>query len=910
VNGNGFISSSVVNWNGSARTTTFVSSTQLQAAISATDIASAGADQVTVTNPAPGGGTSGKSAFNVLALPAISSLSPSTATAGGSAFTLTVNGSGFVSGSTVNWNGAARTTTFVNSKQLKVAILSTDIAMATTAQVTVSNPASGGGTSGSFAFTVTNPMPSVSSMNPSTTTAGSSGFILTVNGSGFVNNSVVNWNGSPRTTTFVSATQLQAAISATDIATSGMDQVTLNNPSPGGGTSGSVSFSVTSSTTTATAPAAAYSFSEGVGSTTADSSGNGNTGVLQGPTWTTSGKYGDALYYNGVNAYVDLGNPASLQSQGSMTWAAWVYMTGWPTTNCQIVSRANSTGGWSLRASWDSGVRSFAVSVAGSSGQAVRYSNTVPSLNTWYYVAGVYDANGKNLDIYVNGVLDDGVLSGKIPKNQTLVNVNTTIGKASNGQFFFGTIDELHIYTTALSLSAIQKAMTTLPSQPVKTTLTATVLPTSPSDARTTPLSTKVPEVEGSRTAGTTTLSCSPKTVDAGSRTTCQLQIPARPVAVPIQLTPSSADVKIPALVSSRPNQTSLTFQVWTEPAARQQMAVITANLGDNSAYDTILVMPAARPVLKVPANKIGRFGNPLAFDVLALDPSDLPLQLAATALPSGASFNTSSGRFEWTPTEAQAGIYHVDFVATNSAGQSSSGRVRIEVDSANPVLTPSPDLACSPGAVAELTGKWLTAPGATFSDLSGNSKDLGGTRVTVNDQHAPVLFASDTLVRFLCPRLEPGAQIKVSVTTSSATSNALISTMQTASPQILSLDRSEPLQGMISFPGTTEIAMDRNFLIPAHPAQPGDQILIWATGLDAVSHTPGTMSVRLGGVYAPIDSVESVPGFAGVYTIQVRVPDGAAPGRAVPAQLDVASPDGRWFTSRPVSLVIESSSQ
>src|SRR4029077_8013234 len=69
-------------------------------------------------------------------------------------------------------------------------------------------------------------------------------FTLTVNGTGFLNGSAVQWNGVSRTTTFVSATQVQAAITATDLAEAGIGQVTVFNPAPGGGTSGNSAFTI------------------------------------------------------------------------------------------------------------------------------------------------------------------------------------------------------------------------------------------------------------------------------------------------------------------------------------------------------------------------------------------------------------------------------------------------------------------------------------------------------------------------------------------------------------------------------------------------------------------------------------------------------------------------------------------
>ena len=69
-----------------------------------------------------------------------SPLVPGQKTPGSKAFTLTVNGTGFVSGATVYWNGSSRTTTFVKSTQLTASINATDVAKAGTATVTVANP--------------------------------------------------------------------------------------------------------------------------------------------------------------------------------------------------------------------------------------------------------------------------------------------------------------------------------------------------------------------------------------------------------------------------------------------------------------------------------------------------------------------------------------------------------------------------------------------------------------------------------------------------------------------------------------------------------------------------------------------------------------------------------------------------
>src|ERR1700722_9491574 len=83
-----------------------------------------------------------------------------------------------------------------------------------------------------------NPVPLINNpLVPTSVAPGGAGFTLTVNGTGFVSGSVVSWNGSPRTTHFVSSSQLTATIPASDIATAGTASINVLNPTPGGGLS-------------------------------------------------------------------------------------------------------------------------------------------------------------------------------------------------------------------------------------------------------------------------------------------------------------------------------------------------------------------------------------------------------------------------------------------------------------------------------------------------------------------------------------------------------------------------------------------------------------------------------------------------------------------------------------------------
>lgn len=173
-------------------------------------------------------------------VPTLASISPASATAGTSGVTLTVDGTNFIGGalgSVVRFNGANLATTYVSPTRLTATLGAVNLESSTIAAVTVFNPAPGGGTSAAQQFTVTAPVPTTASISPATATAGSAGFTLTVNGTDFVKNSVVRWNGSDRVTTFRSATQLSIAVTAADIQSAGLAVITVVSPAPGGGTS-------------------------------------------------------------------------------------------------------------------------------------------------------------------------------------------------------------------------------------------------------------------------------------------------------------------------------------------------------------------------------------------------------------------------------------------------------------------------------------------------------------------------------------------------------------------------------------------------------------------------------------------------------------------------------------------------
>lgn len=160
VTGTGFVATSVVRWNAAARPTTFLSSTQLQAAIPASDLTIPGSVSITVATPAPGGGTSNPLPFTIEAqapVPTLTGIDPSQKIRRSRAFTMMLEGTGFRSNTQVWWNGAARTTEFVSESTLRAFIPASDMLAPGVATVAVFTPPPGGGLSNTRSFTIASP---------------------------------------------------------------------------------------------------------------------------------------------------------------------------------------------------------------------------------------------------------------------------------------------------------------------------------------------------------------------------------------------------------------------------------------------------------------------------------------------------------------------------------------------------------------------------------------------------------------------------------------------------------------------------------------------------------------------------------------------------------------------------------
>jgi len=209
VQGSGFVSGAVVQLRSTALATTWLSSTLLQAQVLRGQVATAAQMNVAVKSPGPRAQSSNVQVLAVASTPVINSLEPSAMVAGSAAFTLTVVGSGFVSGAVVKLGGTALPTTFQNANELTAQVTAAQVAAVASLSLTVSNP---NGTASNGQTLAVTAAPAISSLQPTSVTAGPAAFALFVRGTGFVSGSSVELNGTPLSTTFVDSTELDAHV--------------------------------------------------------------------------------------------------------------------------------------------------------------------------------------------------------------------------------------------------------------------------------------------------------------------------------------------------------------------------------------------------------------------------------------------------------------------------------------------------------------------------------------------------------------------------------------------------------------------------------------------------------------------------------------------------------------------------
>jgi YD repeat-containing protein len=205
-------------------------------------------------------------------------------------------------------------------------------------------------------------------------------------------------------------------------------------------------------------PVGWWKFDEGSGSTTADSSGNGNTGTLvSSPVWAAGIIGPGALTFNGSTNYVNAPNTAgsldNLQNT-TMTVAAWIKASS---SGGGGAGRIIENGGWFFAMAGASTAPSVRFTIQ-DTGAYTTSSNSV-ALNTWVHVAATWDVRGtgSGIHIFVNGVQADGTANAGTGTPGTDVGSASIGNRASDhARGFAGGIDDLRVYNRILSAAEIR----------------------------------------------------------------------------------------------------------------------------------------------------------------------------------------------------------------------------------------------------------------------------------------------------------------------------------------------------------------------------------------------------------------------------------------------------------------------
>lgn len=198
-------------------------------------------------------------------------------------------------------------------------------------------------------------------------------------------------------------------------------------------------------------PVAEYHFNEGAGATVEDVSGHGLAGTISGAMWTSEGRYGGALEFDGVDDWVTVEANPLLDLTTGMTLEAWVYPTGGQGAWQAAIVRETSSGlAYALYASDEASQPAAYVRIDGVKHSAEDVS-PLPT-NQWTHIAATFD--GECLRMFVNGVevRCTGIVAGAMDNDANLLRFG---GQSPWGDYFAGRIDDIRIYDRALTAAEI-----------------------------------------------------------------------------------------------------------------------------------------------------------------------------------------------------------------------------------------------------------------------------------------------------------------------------------------------------------------------------------------------------------------------------------------------------------------------
>ncbi|GAB3143529.1 hypothetical protein GCM10027290_19980 [Micromonospora sonneratiae] len=204
-----------------------------------------------------------------------------------------------------------------------------------------------------------------------------------------------------------------------------------------------------------TTPVGRWRFDQTTGATAKDSVGN-NPAAATDVTWST--ERGGAATFNGTSSYLATDSPA-VDSARSFTVAAWVKLTDNTARRKVLATVGKQQSSFELRYDNSNNRWRFVMKYADvpDAGGTAANSTSVPALNTWTHLAGVYDASTGGLSLYVNGVKEGS--SAHVTPFTTLgpLLIGAGIYNAERGDHWKGGISDVQAYSRVLTAAEIGK---------------------------------------------------------------------------------------------------------------------------------------------------------------------------------------------------------------------------------------------------------------------------------------------------------------------------------------------------------------------------------------------------------------------------------------------------------------------
>ena len=778
VRGSGFTPQSTAIAGATALATTVNSSTKLTATVPASMLETAGILPVSVRTPQPGGGTSNAINLNVLIAVAVSPASSNLIVGQTLLFSATVTGS---SNQNVTWSvngiaGGDSTVGTIDSSGLYTApLIPNDVTVTATSAADTSRTASA-------SVATVNPVPSINSLSPASLNVGSTDSTLTVNGSGFAQQSVVKMSGASLATTYVTSTRLTAALPANQLATAGAFAVTVANPAPGGGTSSGVTFSVNQAPSITSANSATF-MAGNASSFTVTTSG------FPVPTLSESGALPSGVTFNSATGVLN-GTPAV--GTGGVYTISFKAANGVGTDATQnftlTVNQAPAITSANSTAFTVGSAGSFPVTATGFPTPTLSETGTLPSGVTFNASTGVLSgtpAAGTGGTYNISLKASNGIGTDTLQNLALTVNQAPAVTSAASASFVVGSASSFTVTATGFPTPTLSKTGAL------------------PSGVGFNPATGVLSGTPAAGTGGTYSLSFKASNgvgTDATQNFTLAInQAPAITSASSTAFTVGSAGsfpvtatgFPTPTLSETGVLPTGVTFNASTgtlggTPAAgtggTYSLSFKASNgIGTDATQSFTLTVNQA-PAITSGDNTTFTVGTAGSFTLTATGFPTPTLSKTGT-LPSGVTFNEATGVLSGTPAANMGGNYTLTFTASNGEPPDATQSFTLTVNQ-TPAITSTDNTTFTVGTAGSFT---VTATGFPTPTLSETGTLPSG-----------VTFNASTGVLSGTPGSNAGGTYSITFTAANGASP------DSSQNFVLTVENPEPVLYSVSPPGAT----------------------------------------------------------------------------------------------------------